>query len=77
MPALATVVAGKNPALLVSSTVHDLRRTVATGLQRLGIRLEVVLPQSILPIPAGSRETSKSGARAIDQRWSTSRRRAC
>ena len=31
----------KNPPPFAAWTVHDLRRTVATGLQRLGVRLEV------------------------------------
>ena len=34
-------------------TLHDLRRTVATGLQRLGVRLEVT--ESVLNHVSGSR----------------------
>ena len=33
--------AGGVPAAIVPWSIHDLRRTVATGLQRLGVRLEV------------------------------------
>src|SRR5262249_14594094 len=40
----AAAPAGTSPAPLVPWSVHDLRRTVATGLQRLGVRLEVSEP---------------------------------
>ena len=33
--------AATSPTLIVPWSIHDLRRTVATGLQRLGVRLEV------------------------------------
>jgi integrase len=39
--AKAAAKSGTSPAPLVRWTVHDLRRTFATGLQRLGVRLEV------------------------------------
>jgi integrase len=39
--AKAAAKSGTSPAALVQWTVHDLRRTFATGLQRLGVRLEV------------------------------------
>jgi integrase len=39
--AKAAAAAGTTPAPPVPWSVHDLRRTVATGLQRLGVRLEV------------------------------------
>jgi integrase len=45
--------AGATPAALVPWSVHDLRRTVATGLQRLGVRLEVT--EAVLNHISGSR----------------------
>jgi integrase len=45
--------AGTSPAPLVPWSVHDLRRTVATGLQRLGVRLEVT--EAVLNHISGSR----------------------
>jgi integrase len=44
---------GGKPAPLTPWSVHDLRRTVATGLQRLGVRLEVT--EAILNHISGSR----------------------
>src|SRR5262249_13199224 len=44
---------GKPPAPLTPWNVHDLRRTVATGLQRLGVRLEVT--EAVLNHISGSR----------------------
>jgi hypothetical protein len=44
---------GKPPASLNPWNVHDLRRTVATGLQRLGVRLEVT--EAVLNHISGSR----------------------
>ena len=44
---------GTSPAPLVPWSVHDLRRTVATGLQRLGVRLEVT--EAVLNHISGSR----------------------
>jgi hypothetical protein len=37
----AAAAADTSPAPIVPWSIHDLRRTVATGLQRLGIRFEV------------------------------------
>jgi integrase len=45
--------AGTIPAALVPWSLHDLRRTVATGLQRLGVRLEVT--EAVLNHLSGSR----------------------
>jgi hypothetical protein len=39
--AKAAAASGTTAAPLVPWTLHDLRRTVATGLQRLGVRLQV------------------------------------
>jgi hypothetical protein len=52
--------------------VHDLRRSVATGLQRLGIRLEVT--EAVLNHVSGSR----AGVVGIYQRhdWSVEKRAA-
>jgi integrase len=49
----AAAAAGTSPAPLAPWSVHDLRRTVATGLQRLGIRLEVT--EAILNHVSGTR----------------------
>ncbi len=49
----AATATGTGPAPLVPWSVHDLRRTVATGLQRLGVRLEVT--EAILNHISGSR----------------------
>ena len=51
--AKAAAAAGTAPAALVPWTLHDLRRTLATGLQRLGVRLEVT--EAILNHISGSR----------------------
>jgi hypothetical protein len=51
--ATAAAVAGTTAAPLVPWSVHDLRRTVATGLQRLGVRLEVT--EAVLNHISGSR----------------------
>ena len=51
--ATAAAKAGTSPAPLVPWSVHDLRRTVATGLQRLGVRLEVT--EAVLNHISGSR----------------------
>jgi hypothetical protein len=52
--------------------VHDLRRTVATGLQRLGVRLEVT--EAVLNHISGSR----GGIAGVYQRhdWATEKRAA-
>jgi integrase len=59
-------------APLVPWTVHDLRRTVATGLQRLGVRLEVT--EAILNHISGSR----AGITGVYQRhdWAAEKRAA-
>ena len=44
-------------------TPHDLRRTVATGLQRLGVRMEVT--EALLNHASGSR----GGIQGVYQRW--------
>lgn len=53
-------------------TLHDLRRTTATGLQRLGVRLEVT--ESVLNHVAGSR----AGIIGVYQRhtWADEKRAA-
>ena len=52
------------PAAVAPWTVHDLRRTVATGLQRLGVRLEVT--EAGLNRISGSR--SRGGIAGVYQR---------
>jgi integrase len=49
----AAALAGTSVTPLVPWRVHDLRRTVATGLQRLGVRLEVT--EAVLNHISGSR----------------------
>ena len=68
----AAATAGTSPAALVPWSVHDLRRTVATGLQRLGVRLEVT--ESILNHISGSR----GGIAGVYQRhdWAAEKRAA-
>jgi integrase len=51
--AKAAAEAGTTASTLVPWSVHDLRRTVATGLQRLGIRLEVT--EAVLNHISGTR----------------------
>jgi hypothetical protein len=51
--AKAAAEAGGTAAPLESWTIHDLRRTLATGLQRLGVRLEVT--DAVLNHISGSR----------------------
>jgi integrase len=51
--AKAVAEAGSTPPTLMLWSVHDLRRTVATGLQRLGVRLEVT--EAVLNHISGSR----------------------
>jgi integrase len=48
-----TEAAAKRKAKLAPWTIHDIRRTVATGLQRLGVRLEVT--EALLNHISGSR----------------------
>jgi integrase len=63
---------GTTAAPLVPWTVHDLRRTVATGLQRLGVRLEVT--EAVLNHISGSR----GGIAGVYQRhdWAAEKRAA-
>jgi hypothetical protein len=49
----AAAASGTTAAPLVPWSVHDLRRIVATGLQRLGVRLEVT--EGVLNHISGSR----------------------
>ena len=60
------------PSLLRPWSVHDLRRTVATGLQRLGIRLEVT--EAVLNHISGTR----AGIAGVYQRhdWAAEKRAA-
>ncbi|HEY1745446.1 MAG TPA: tyrosine-type recombinase/integrase [Xanthobacteraceae bacterium] len=64
--------AGAQPAPLIAWSIHDLRRTFATGLQRLGVRLEVT--EAVLNHISGSR----GGIAGVYQRhdWATERRSA-
>jgi integrase len=70
--AKAAVVSGTSPASIVPWSIHDLRRTVATGLQRLGIRLEVT--EAVLNHISGSR----AGIAGVYQRhdWAVEKRAA-
>jgi integrase len=70
--AKAASAAGTSPAPLVRCSVHDLRRTVATGLQRLGVRLEVT--EAVLNHISGSR----GGIAGVYQRhdWAAEKRAA-
>jgi integrase len=70
--AKAAAAAGTGPAPLVPWSVHDLRRTVATGLQRLGLRLEVT--EAVLNHISGSR----GGIAGVYQRhdWAAEKRAA-
>jgi hypothetical protein len=63
---------GTTAAPLVPWTLHDLRRTVATGLQRLGVRLEVT--EAVLNHISGSR----GGIAGVYQRhdWAAEKRAA-
>jgi integrase len=64
--------AGASSSPLIPWSVHDLRRTVATGLQRLGIRLEVT--EAVLNHISGSR----GGIAGVYQRhdWAAEKRAA-
>jgi integrase len=70
--AKAAAASGTIAAPLVPWTLHDLRRTVATGLQRLGVRLEVT--EAILNHISGSR----GGIAGVYQRhdWAAEKRAA-
>jgi integrase len=63
---------GTVPASIVPWSIHDLRRTVATGLQRLGVRLEVT--EAVLNHISGSR----AGVAGVYQRhdWAGEKRAA-
>ena len=63
---------GTEPAPLIPWSVHDLRRTLATGLQRLGVRLEVT--EAVLNHISGSR----GGIAGVYQRhdWGAEKRAA-
>jgi hypothetical protein len=68
----ATTAAGASSTPIVPWSIHDLRRTVATGLQRLGVRLEVI--ESVLNHISGSR----GGIAGVHQRhdWAAEKRGA-
>ena len=70
--AKAAAEGGKSPARLAPWSIHDLRRTVATGLQRLGVRLEVT--EAVLNHISGSR----GGIAGVYQRhdWAAEKRAA-
>jgi integrase len=70
--AKAAKAAGTPPTPLVPWNVHDLRRTVATGLQRLGVRLEVT--EAVLNHISGTR----GGIAGVYQRhdWAAEKRTA-
>jgi hypothetical protein len=70
--AKAAAEAGTIPSTLVPWSVHDLRRTVATGLQRLGVRLEVT--KAVLNHISGTR----AGIAGVYQRhdWASEKRTA-
>ena len=53
MPRIRDAMAQQADWAIPHSTLHDLRRTLATGLQRLGIRLEVT--EAVLNHISGSR----------------------
>ena len=64
--------AGTTHTPIVPWSIHDLRRTVATGLQRLGVRLEVT--EAVLNHISGSR----AGIAGVYQRhdWAVEKRAA-
>lgn len=66
----AAAASRKDAAPLIAWSLHDLRRTVATGLQRLGVRLEVT--ESVLNHLSGSR----GGIAGVYQRhdWANEKR---
>jgi integrase len=70
--AKAAAEVGTTASALVPWSVHDLRRTVATGLQRLGIRLEVT--EAVLNHISGTR----AGIAGVYQRhdWASEKRAA-
>jgi integrase len=70
--AITEAAAGTSAASLAPWSIHDLRRTVATGLQRLGVRLEVT--EAVLNHISGSR----GGIAGVYQRhdWANEKRAA-
>jgi integrase len=70
--AQAAAACGVSPAPIPPWSIHDLRRTVATGLQRLGVRLEVT--EAVLNHISGSR----GGIAGVYQRhdWAAEKRAA-
>lgn len=72
LDAAADEIAGEGGAKVTSWRLHDLRRTVATGLQKLGVRLEVT--EAVLNHISGS----KAGIVGIYQRhdWADEKRAA-
>ena len=68
----AAAATGTSPTTIVAWSIHDLRRTVATGLQRLGVRLEVT--EAVLNHISGSR----GGIAGVYQRhdWASEKRTA-
>ena len=68
----AAAASGTTAAPFVPWSVHDLRRTVATGLQRFGVRLEVT--EAVLNHISGSR----GGIAGVYQRhdWAAEKRSA-
>jgi hypothetical protein len=70
--ARAAAEVGTSPAPVASWNVHDLRRTVATGLQHLGVRLEVT--EAVLNHISGAR----GGIAGVYQRhdWAGEKRAA-
>jgi hypothetical protein len=70
--AKAAAEAGTTARPLVPWSIHDLRRTVAAGLQRHGVRLEVA--EAVLNHISGAH----GGIAGVDQRhdWSTEKRAA-
>jgi hypothetical protein len=70
--AKAAAESGTTASTLMPWSVHDLRRTVATGLQRLGIRLEVT--EAVLNHISGTR----AGIAGVYQRhdWAGEKRAA-
>jgi hypothetical protein len=70
LDARVNAAASRAPSPLVPWTVHDLRRTVATGLQRLCVRLEVT--EAVLNHISGSR----GGIAGVYQRhdWAAEKR---
>ena len=73
--ALDRAVADARGASLAPWSVHDLRRTVATGLQRLGVRLEVT--EAVLNHISGSRAGIAAAPRLGGRETRRARRVGC